>query len=239
MKDQYFGDINDYRKYGLLRCLTEASGLPLGVYWMRTADDGRSDGGFRKYLDQPDRWRHFDPDLYDQLCRLLRPGVSRSLQHVEDWGLIPGAGYYHRLLTDSADERNDHFDVGLRLFEGFPVIFFDPDNGMEVQSVPYGRRNSGKYLYWREIEEAFHCGHSLVIYQHFPREKREAFIERTALGLLSRTGAAGVDSFRTANVVFFLVAQPAHRPAFHTAHDMIVSRWGEQIVPATHVDSNE
>ena len=24
MKNQYFGDVNDYRKYGLLRCIAEA-----------------------------------------------------------------------------------------------------------------------------------------------------------------------------------------------------------------------
>ena len=34
MKDQYFGDINDYRKYGLLRVITASSGLQLLVAWM-------------------------------------------------------------------------------------------------------------------------------------------------------------------------------------------------------------
>ena len=33
MKDQYFGDINDYRKYGLLRPIIASSG------WMLTPDD--------------------------------------------------------------------------------------------------------------------------------------------------------------------------------------------------------
>ena len=31
MKDQYFGDINDYRKYGLLRALQAGSGLGLAT----------------------------------------------------------------------------------------------------------------------------------------------------------------------------------------------------------------
>lgn len=236
MKNQYFGDINDYRKYGLLRCLTKASGLPIGIYWMRTEDDGKPDGEFRRYLEQPERWRHFDCGLYDQLCKLLQPEASRSLQHAEDWSLVPGAGYYHRLLTDSATERADHFDVGLRLFEGFPVIFFDPDNGIEVQSVAYGRRNSCKYLYWREIVDAYRHGHSLVIYQHFPRVEREGFIRRMASTLRSRTGGADIDTFRTAHVVFYLVTQPEHRPAFNSAHDLISSQWHEQIAPATHRD---
>ena len=44
MKDQYFGDVNDFRKYGLLRLLTLQDGLRLGVCWMLTAPDGRPDG---------------------------------------------------------------------------------------------------------------------------------------------------------------------------------------------------
>ena len=40
MKDQYFGDINDYRKYGLLRAITASSGLRLLVVWMLTPDEG-------------------------------------------------------------------------------------------------------------------------------------------------------------------------------------------------------
>lgn len=47
MKDQYAGDINDYRKYGLLRTITESSDLSLAVCWMLTAPDGRRDGRAR------------------------------------------------------------------------------------------------------------------------------------------------------------------------------------------------
>jgi hypothetical protein len=73
MKDQYFGDVNDYRKYGLLRALAGVSGLPLGICWMLTARDGRSDGEFRRYLDQAIRCRRHDPQAtclrYRQLGR--------------------------------------------------------------------------------------------------------------------------------------------------------------------------
>jgi hypothetical protein len=45
MKNQYFGDINDYHKYGLLRQLGKGGQLTTAVCWMLTPDDGRSDGG--------------------------------------------------------------------------------------------------------------------------------------------------------------------------------------------------
>ena len=34
MKDQYFGDINDYRKYGILRALQSKGQRTLLVAWM-------------------------------------------------------------------------------------------------------------------------------------------------------------------------------------------------------------
>lgn len=48
MKGQYFGDINDYRKYGLLRALQSSGEGSLLVAWMLTPDDGRPDGNFMR-----------------------------------------------------------------------------------------------------------------------------------------------------------------------------------------------
>jgi hypothetical protein len=53
VKNQYFGDINDYRKYGLLRVLTNGGEIRTAICWMLTADDGRGDGGFIDCLEQP------------------------------------------------------------------------------------------------------------------------------------------------------------------------------------------
>ena len=38
MKHQYFGDANDYVKYGLLRCFAEP-GFRVGICWMLTPED--------------------------------------------------------------------------------------------------------------------------------------------------------------------------------------------------------
>ena len=66
MKNQYFGDVNDYRKYGLLRLLAHA-GLKIGVCWMLT-EDGRKgarkrNGEQRRYLGegkQQGHWQDLD-----------------------------------------------------------------------------------------------------------------------------------------------------------------------------------
>jgi hypothetical protein len=41
VRNQYFGDINDYRKYGLIRALTNHGELRTTVCWMLTPDDGK------------------------------------------------------------------------------------------------------------------------------------------------------------------------------------------------------
>jgi hypothetical protein len=60
VKNQYFGDVNDYRKYGLLRTLSGNGQYRIGVCWMLTADDGRTDGRFTGYLAVQQRWRQYD-----------------------------------------------------------------------------------------------------------------------------------------------------------------------------------
>ena len=57
MKNQYFGDIHDYRKYGLLRAIIEGGELKLLVAWMLTPDDEGADGNIIGYLNDPDPWR--------------------------------------------------------------------------------------------------------------------------------------------------------------------------------------
>jgi hypothetical protein len=235
MKNQYFGDINDYRKYGLLRAITATSGLRLGVCWLLTANDDRPDGEFRRYLEEPERWRSYDPELYAALQRLLQSDVDRKVTHAEYWDLLPGATYHHALLADPATARQGYFAAAWNALQDCPILFFDPDNGIEVKSVRYGGQNSPKYLYWREISEAYERGHSLVIYQHFPRKERSTFISGLAHELRERLGAPAVNSFRTSHVVFFLVVRPEHAPRFEAVHDLVLRRWAGQIKPAPHV----
>src|SRR4051812_35214685 len=108
MKNQYFGDVNDYLKYSLLRAV--ASHLPgrLVVCWMLTPDDGRSDGNLTRYLTQPDRFRDIDPPLFDQLRVAIEKG-RRDVKIVECEGLIGNASYLSSVLEDSRESRTAYF----------------------------------------------------------------------------------------------------------------------------------
>ena len=39
MKNQYFGDINDYRKHGILRALSNGGEVKTAVCWMLSPED--------------------------------------------------------------------------------------------------------------------------------------------------------------------------------------------------------
>lgn len=234
MKNQYFGDINDYRKYGLLRVLTKASGLRLGVCWMLTPDDGRADGELRRYLAHPVRWRSHDPELYDSLRPLADPTVARSVQHAGTWHLLPDAIYYSAVLPDDRFARQSYFRESWAQLSHTPLVFLDPDNGLEVASVPRGRKQSSKYLYWDEVAEGYQGGHSLVIYQHFPRQSRESFASRLAAIAADRLGSPFISSYSTAHVLFLLLARPEHERSLNVAPELIEARWGRQFASRVH-----
>lgn len=229
MKNQYFGDINDYRKYGLLRALQSNADGRLLVAWMLTPDDGGRDGGLRSYLQDPQTWRTYDPELFDGLAGLLRSAPRPSVSLIEGSKLLPRSFYYSAVVPDARPERDDWRQGLLRAATGADLVFLDPDNGIEVPSRPVGRRGSSKYVTWQEVEELWSAGYSLLIYQHFRREKRETFAQRLVSELGRRTGAQFTKAFRTPHVLFLLVAQDRHVEQLERGVERLSDRWRGQI----------
>ena len=232
MKDQYFGDINDYRKYGLLRSIIGDNGLRVMIAWMLTPDDGSTDGKFVSYLEQPHKWLRYDPILFEQLQGLLANGQRRRVSLIESTDLLPNAEYFSVHVPDSAPERSVWFTSLSEQAQRSELVFLDPDNGIEVKSKPYGQKGSSKYAYWREVEALWSFGKSLLIYQHFIREKRTNFIRRMLECLRAATPGSFVEAFSTSNVVFLMALQPKQR-RFHVGIvDFVQENWKGQIYPS-------
>jgi len=228
MKNQYFGDINDYRKFGLIRALTGYGELSSGICWMLTEDDSRPDGGKLDYLLKPDTWRGYDGELFEALREAVVIQGERSVQGADKRNIVPGGEYYETILTDDRVERSHFFAQFFQRSQGKDLLFFDPDNGMEIKSVPPGKKNSSKYLYWQELEGIHELGASVLIYQHFPRESRDVFIERMIPGFQKRTEYEQVISFRTSHVVFFLLALDKHMNIFKKCIAILLTQWEGQ-----------
>lgn len=230
MKNQYFGDINDYRKYSLLRTLSGQGELKTAVCWALTPDDARSDGSRIGYLDRPDEWQRYDPQVFDFLRRAVRGGGDRRVKLVENHWILPNSRFFGDLLPDDAPSREMYFDRFFDFAKGAEIVFFDPDNGLSVQSVKRGGKQSSKYVYEDEIERAYLAGHSVLLYQHFPRQPREEYTR----GLVSRLSELPRLSFslayRTTTVVFVLLPQPRHQKRLVANSANLASRWGGAIV---------
>lgn len=230
MKDQYVGDINDYRKYALLRALSSDGVNRIGVCWMMTPSDGGVDGGKLAYLQQPERHRHVDPELFEILADAASAPDRRRLATIEGSGAIPAAIYHNDLLPDEVAGRHAFMGRCANAFRDVELIFFDPDNGLEVSSLPKGRKNSSKYLYLDEVAAFYASGKSLLIYQHFPRVERAAFLARCAERLHAVAADASLWAFTTAHVVFLLVLHPASPARLHSAADAACARWAPEFI---------
>ena len=232
MKNQYFGDINDYAKYGLIRALHAEARLRVLVAWMLTRDernDGLRDGELRSYLDEPDRWQRFDPELYRGLRNLLETNASRRVALIEQSPLLGPARYFSDIVPDDADHRGAWAKKLERASSRSELVFLDPDTGLEVPSQPYGRKGSSKYLYWREVQQIWRTGASVLIYQHFPHEKRTTFISRIAKELRKKTSSSLVEAFSTPRVLFLLASQREHARDLQRAIGRAAERWKPQI----------
>ena len=216
MKHQYFGDINDYRKYGLLGMLVLTGDLQTGVCWMLTENEDRNEGNLREYLRDRDKYRRYDPPLFDFLsgCAVREndPLLNRSVRN---------------------------FAEMLQRFRDRDLIFFDPDIGLEIQQRARGNAGSSKYLYFCELIEAYRQDHSLLVYQHLGQRHmhREDYIQERVAQFFESLPVDTVFEFRTPYVVAFLACQPRHKDSFSQRRFVIGnSTWATegQIVVRSH-----
>ena len=96
MQNRYVGDIGDYLKFGILRA--QSPGHRLGVaWWLHPDENYKRDGRHIGNLQQPDRWRHFDPELFDALASIVA-GNRRDVRALEAANLLTGALFASELI---------------------------------------------------------------------------------------------------------------------------------------------
>lgn len=231
MKNQYFGDVNDYRKYGLLRLLAGGGTLRIGVCWMLTPDDNSSDGGANKlrYLQtrHVHRWRQFDKPLYDDIRHLIWDTTkddvkktARSVAHF-DGRFVPQSVTWDTVLDDCPTTRQDYFITMFTEFRNRAVelVFFDPDNGLAGnvghRSIRKGATGSCKHLFCDEVQNCVGHGFSALIYQHFRQHSslsdRFTLVKYVIHEMQAIAGIAPLVCFLTPDVFYVLVPTQQHR----------------------------
>jgi hypothetical protein len=235
MKDQYFGDINDYRKYALLLELSGGGEICTGVCWMLTEADGRTDGSALGYLTQAERFRGMAPAIFDLLHQVVMIDKDRRVARLENAGELPNSIFHSLIIPDDREGRTAYFREASVTLTSADWVFFDPDNGLEVPSIPLGRKGSSKFLYWHEVEATYRAGQSVLIYQHFPRKQRVPYVDALAAALAKRTGGKVIFAFRTTRVAFFLAPQAHHIAHFRSRAFGVIGRWRDHVVVTEHL----
>lgn len=178
MQDRYAGDVGDYGKIGLLKCL-QAHGFTIGVNWYRVPEldvEKNKDGTFKqddgKYLI-PDSIIECDPHLAERLTEIAKG--ERSVVSLQNAGFIPNAVYFDEYLT--VEGRNEWRELAKKLFTDCNLVFMDPDNGLLVKSVGRQSAKSVKYAFYEEVREYIESGKSVLVYNHRCRKPERKYFE--------------------------------------------------------------
>lgn len=193
-------------------------------------------GGHIEYLHQCEKWSHFDPDLFDALYKAIIVDKERNVVRAETASILDPEVFcfYKKELTDNVHEREEYFQEFLSFAQGRDLVFFDPDNGLEVKSTPRGRKNSSKFLYFEELSKTFSVGHSVLVFQFFMMQKPEDVISEKTGQIFSRLKVEEIATFNTPSVIYFLVPQSKHLHELRQRSEQVPNAWGKQIVPKWH-----
>jgi hypothetical protein len=181
LQDRYVGDVGDFGKYALLPRLCGSAGeqpVRLGVIWLLFPDESHNaDGRHTAYLGNSD-FRGLDDDLIERLQTIIKEN-RRGVASVLSIGLLPPETVScHEPIPTGASQRESLARSSNRSLwvkccldptNRCDLVFFGPDNGLEVRSVPKDHPKSGKYIYWNELALFWKRGKSLLIYHHLNR----------------------------------------------------------------------
>lgn len=177
MRNQFVGDINDYYKYQTLNELARSS--EVNVCWMLNPDISGQDSKHIKYY------------IYDELAVFLKELTKngrRDVKEIENSPLIKVKKYFNQISDIDSNQLNG-------------ILFFDPDNGIEVKSC---KKGDNKYLFFEDIKH-FLSKTDILIYQHFPRVPHSDYMEMRTNEIISKTNCVTVIHFPESMVDFILI----------------------------------
>jgi len=173
MQDRYVGDTGDFSKYLLLKNLCKDE-LKLCMIWCLTErDTSGNDGGSISYLDNKNNeFFRADQSLFEGLSSIVK-STSRNVNSVMSGKILPESTIFFPATIPDGVKRFDWHEKGLEEGAGCNIIFYDPDNGLEIKSKGRLHEESVKYVFYEEIRQTYREGKSIIIYQHSNRVKNQ------------------------------------------------------------------
>lgn len=196
MQNKYFGDIHDFYKFYFFKEITKD--YSLGIHWCLIPNQfNRNDGN--KTLSSKEAQK--DPSLY----KLLTTCKDRDVKYIKSY-FPKNTKYFDRLHEDYSMDLI-YEDESIAKLQNQEVIFFDPDNGIEVPST--NNINRYKFVSYRLLLKFWKLGKSLIIYQHGSRIKGQTDEKiRILYNLIGKT--ANVITVKKGNVTYICFIQRKH-----------------------------
>lgn len=234
MQDRYTGDIGDYGKLGMLRCLA-AAGFRVGVNWYRTPDeDHNEDGRFTQYAHD-NTYQDCDPQLWASLAQILDT-KQRRVESLETPDILDAVFYNEPLdfrkvsFLEREGKRADWHRRALASLNGCELIFVDPDNGLMVPSARRSKK-ANKYVLPEELFDYYQQGASVIYYQHKAR-RQDSFYTDQHNKLLQDERIQGAEGLglkftRTSLRYYWFLLRPEHAETVcRCVASMLAGPWG-------------
>ncbi|GAG66295.1 unnamed protein product [marine sediment metagenome] len=157
---------------------------------MLTADDYGRDGAKTQYLF--DESKRKDTLIYDYLKGLVISNI-KDVSAIENGRIIPIRNYYHKIQEVPTPPDLPE------------LLFLDPDNGLEVKSIPPNSPKSERYVYYSDIKPIIEQGCDVLVYQHYPRVNRGKYHLYLTQEIKARTGDVMVRHISMGMVDFILI----------------------------------
>jgi len=169
MKNRFYGDVNDYIKYGILDILAKKY-RSIGINWYLTDDQHgkKGDGNIDRHITKEEDWKDFNSIIYGKLKTRLQKG-QRDIKYCRIDKVFDFNHEFNEQLPDNT-RRDDyealrngwHTRAKAHLSE-CDLVFFDPDIGVIDQLSKSVVKNS-EYCLTKEIADYDWCDWLVVIF---------------------------------------------------------------------------
>ncbi|CDK99760.1 protein of unknown function [Magnetospirillum gryphiswaldense MSR-1 v2] len=210
MQERYLGDSHDFVKYALLRFLRRTLDMTIGVNWYLTEPDkvdksGNNDGEKRHHMSGGE-WKAWVPDLFERL-RPFQAISNRRIKGIETVGVLPEDTAFYREHVATTNRHIWHHHARTALKEA-DVVFLDPDNGFEVDSM--SPRTAPKYALYDEALDYYRNGQTVVGIQFVRQANIALRTQQIRRRLEGKADSVPILRCRMApTILFFTLAQPS------------------------------
>ncbi len=160
-------------------------------------------------------------------CSILPPGTLFHETPLSYSTLPKGTG---KAVAQRLAHRSAWLEEALVITRDADIIFFDPDNGLQIKSVSKHKDKAPKFTFYDELVPFWERGQSLVVYQHGTRQGSLANQIQSRLQALKETlpdiGTLETSCFTTLGVrIFYVIGQKRHADLFRSRLAAFADQW--------------